>query len=76
MTFLSKGVLPDLQNTIPVRFDTGHAATVLEQASDEQAGLLCLRVGYKPGDSDYRFDTDQYTLDTVYDARKHDNVLR
>ncbi|WP_027149557.1 sulfate adenylyltransferase subunit CysN [Methylobacter tundripaludum] len=53
-------------------FDTGHAVTVLEQASDElalaikNAGLFCLCLDHKPATADLAFDCDQYKVDDIY----------
>jgi len=53
-------------------FDTGHAATVLEQVNDElaiaikNAGLLCLCLDHKPSATDLAFDCDHYKVDDIY----------
>ncbi|MDI1291900.1 MAG: sulfate adenylyltransferase subunit CysN [Methylobacter sp.] len=53
-------------------FDTGHAVTVLEQATDElalavkNAGLFCLCLDHKPSAADLAFDCDQYKVDDIY----------
>jgi len=62
-------------------FDTGHAATVLEQASDElaavikQAGLLCLCVGNAPAVCDLRIDTDAQSIDDIYALLKQQHLI-
>ena len=53
-------------------FDTGHAVTVLEHASDElalaikNAGLFCLCLDHKPSAADLAFDCDQCKVDDIY----------
>ncbi|MDI1230497.1 MAG: sulfate adenylyltransferase subunit CysN [Methylobacter sp.] len=53
-------------------FDTGHAVTILEQATDElalavkNAGLFCLCLDHKPSAADLAFDCDQYKVDDIY----------
>ena len=53
-------------------FDTGHAVTVLEHASDElalavkNAGLFCLCLDHKPSAADLAFDCDHYKVDDIY----------
>jgi bifunctional enzyme CysN/CysC len=58
-------------------FDTGHAATVLEQAEDgltqaiKNAGLLCLAVDAQPSSSDIAFNCAEYSVDDIYAALKN-----
>jgi sulfate adenylyltransferase large subunit len=62
-------------------FETGHAATVLEQASHplafaiKNAGLLCLCVDEKPQASDLVFSCDEYSVDDIYAALKNRGVI-
>jgi len=60
-------------------FDTGHAATVLEQTDDalavviKQAGLLCLWVDGRSDES--AFNTDEYSVDAIYVELKARRVI-
>lgn len=62
-------------------FDTGHAATVLEQAEDalaqaiKHAGLLCLAVDAKPTASDIAFNCAEYSVDDIYTALKNRGLI-
>ena len=62
-------------------FDTGHAATVLEQADDalataiKNAGLLCLCPDVKPSATDIAFNCDEYSVDDIYGALKNRGML-
>ncbi|WP_445372623.1 sulfate adenylyltransferase subunit CysN [Methylomonas sp. HW2-6] len=63
-------------------FDTGHAATVLEQADSalaaaiKNAGLICLAVGFAADAADLVFDADQMSVDDIYGALKQREVVR
>ncbi|MCQ8180947.1 sulfate adenylyltransferase subunit CysN [Methylomonas sp. SURF-1] len=63
-------------------FDTGHAATVLEQADPtlanaiKQAGLICLSVGLAADTADLAFDADQMSVDDIYATLKQREVVR
>ena len=62
-------------------FDTGHAATVLEQADQatvnaiKHAGLLCLSVDAATAAFDISFNCDEYSLDEVYAALKNRGLI-
>jgi len=61
-------------------FDTGHAATVLEQghaelaAAIKHAGLICLSVGTTPA-SDLAFSLNEYSVDEIYLALRNRGVI-
>ena len=63
-------------------FDTGHAATILEPCSEQQAlaikqaGLICLSLGEKPAHTDLAFDCDQFNVDEIYGMVKVRGVIR
>ncbi|WFP48492.1 sulfate adenylyltransferase subunit CysN [Methylomonas sp. EFPC3] len=63
-------------------FDTGHAATVLEQADSglaaaiKNAGLICLAVGLAADAADLAFDADQMSVDDIYATLKQREVVR
>lgn len=62
-------------------FDTGHAATILEQGRDElayvikHAGLLCLAVEGDITDADSTFNCDEFTVDEIYAALKNRSII-
>ena len=62
-------------------FDTGHAATVLEQAEAawtqaiKNTGLICLAVDAKPTASDIAFDCAEYSVDEIYAALKNRGLI-
>jgi len=62
-------------------FDTGHAATVLENANDElataikNAGLLCLCIDSQPSTADIVFDCNLYSIDEIYGTLKNHGVI-
>jgi sulfate adenylyltransferase large subunit len=62
-------------------FDTGHAATVLEQANDalaaaiKQAGLLCLAVDGGQAGHDLLLNSDEYGLDEIYLLLKNQGII-
>ncbi|QWF70591.1 sulfate adenylyltransferase subunit CysN [Methylomonas paludis] len=62
-------------------FDTGHAATVLEQgdavivAAIKHAGLLCLSVDAQSSGFDVSFDSDVYSVDEIYAALKQRGLI-
>ncbi len=62
-------------------FDTGHAATILEQGDDallaaiKHAGLLCLALNAAPEQTDVAFDVDQYSVDDIHAALKNRGLI-
>ncbi|MDD4914206.1 MAG: sulfate adenylyltransferase subunit CysN [Methylococcales bacterium] len=62
-------------------FDTGHAATVLEQAGDQQAvaikhaGLLCLCVDGGQAAHDLLLNSDEYSPDEIYRVLKNRGLI-
>jgi sulfate adenylyltransferase subunit 1 (EFTu-like GTPase family) len=62
-------------------FDTGHAASILEQADTtlttaiKQAGLLCLTVNATNIATDVLFNTDDLSVDEIYEALKHRGII-
>ncbi|MDP3334829.1 MAG: sulfate adenylyltransferase subunit CysN [Methylococcaceae bacterium] len=62
-------------------FDTGHASTVLETPDAslinaiKHAGLICLAVNDSAKLADNSFNTDQATLDDIYNALKEQKVI-
>jgi sulfate adenylyltransferase subunit 1 (EFTu-like GTPase family) len=62
-------------------FDTGHAATILEHGNDplaeaiKNAGLICLCVDGKPGQTDAAFNADEYNVDEIYAALKNRGLI-
>ncbi|WNB75224.1 sulfate adenylyltransferase subunit CysN [Methylomonas koyamae] len=63
-------------------FDTGHVATVLEQADPalaaaiKHAGLIGLCVGLTANQADLVFDADKQSVDDIYDELKQREVVR
>ncbi|CAD6877701.1 Sulfate adenylyltransferase subunit 1 (EC 2.7.7.4) [Methylomonas albis] len=63
-------------------FDTGHVASVLEQAEPalanaiKQAGLIALCVGLTADQADVSFDAGNQSVDDIYDALKQREVVR
>ncbi len=62
-------------------FDTGHAATILEQGNDQlaeaikNAGLICLCVDGKASQTDVAFNCDEYNVDEIYAALKNRGLI-
>ncbi|PPD34436.1 MAG: sulfate adenylyltransferase subunit CysN, partial [Methylomonas sp.] len=62
-------------------FDTGHAATILEDGSEQlvaaikQAGLLCLSLDGQAGHSDVTFNCDECSVDEIYAALKNRGLI-
>ena len=62
-------------------FDTGHAATVLEQPDDQlaaaikHAGLLCLSVDDAQSTHDLLINSDEYDLEEIYQVLKNRGII-
>ena len=62
-------------------FDTGHAATVLENGNDalataiKHAGLLCLCLDGQSVQADVIFNCDEYNVDEMYAALKNRGLI-
>jgi hypothetical protein len=62
-------------------FDNGHAATVLETASEDlikaiiNAGLLCLFIASQTSKTDMSFDCDHFGIDEIYGTLKDSGLI-
>ena len=62
-------------------FDNGHATTVLETPNSalilaiKNAGLLGLCVNVSADQADISFNTDQQSIDDIYNALKEQNIV-